>query len=71
MSAYLTPSERLDARLQTVVCARPGQLGAPPSVFATVVELMVWRQMRIGERAAQTWRWRRQLGAAITKARSN
>jgi hypothetical protein len=71
MSTYLTPSARLDAHLQTAVCARPGQLGAPPSAFAATVELRVWRRMRIGVRAAQIWRWRRQLGAAVMKRRSN
>jgi hypothetical protein len=69
--SYLTPSERLDDRLQTVVCARPGQLGAPPSVFAAVVAVIARKTLPVRERTAQTWRWRRQLGATVTKRRSN
>jgi hypothetical protein len=65
------PSARLDAHLQTVVCARPGHLGAPPSRLAATVALQVWRWMRIHERDAQAWRWRRQLGAALINRRNN
>jgi hypothetical protein len=67
----MSPSDRLDDRLQTVVCARPGQAGVSPTLFAEIVAATVRQAMPVRERAAQTWRWRRQLGHLVMKRRSN
>jgi hypothetical protein len=67
----MSPSDRLDDCLQTVVVARPGQPGIPLAVSAEIVAGAVRANMSIRERAAQTWRWRRRMDATVSKRRSN
>jgi hypothetical protein len=55
---FATPSERLDAALQTVIAVKPGQHGSPLAVFAEVVRAMALAEIPLRERSALRWQFR-------------